>query len=282
MRSFPAVLMVVAAPVFSSPASAAERPVALVACAPGYPGSTAEAQPSMDAFAAALSRVAGWPSGRIAAVYHETEQGGLGRLGAPDAALALVPLPFLLEHGEALRLTPRLQVQSAGSELTEVWSLVARKGLVTSPAALDRFTVVSLAGYSPRFVRSALGAWGPIPEGTRVVHSGQVLSALRKAAAGEKVALLLDRAQAAALATLPFAGDLEVVARSSPLPAAFVCTVGTRLAPARWKALEKGFLALPSTPEGAAAMAGLRFVRFAPLDAASLAAARRAFAGKAR
>jgi len=236
----------------------------------------------MDVFAAALSQAAGWPAGRLAAAYHETERGGLGRLAAPDAALALVPLPFLLQHGEALRLAPRLQVQSKGSELTEVWSLVARRGRVASPAALDGFSVVSLAGYSPGFVRSALGAWGRIPESARVVHSGQVLSALRKAAAGEKVALLLDGAQAAALGTLPFAGDLEVVARSGPLPAAFVCTVGNRLAAARWRALEKAFLALPSTPEGAAALEGLRFVRFAPVDTAALAAARRGFAGKTR
>ncbi len=262
------------------PAAAAEKPVALVACAPGYPGSTAEAQTSMDAFAAALARAAGWPAGRIAAAYHETEQGGLSGLRAPGAALALVPLPFLLQHGDELKLTPRLQVQSKGSELTEVWSLVARKGRIASPAALDGFTVVSLAGYAPGFVRSALGAWGRIPESARVVHSGQVLSALRKAAAGEKVALLLDGAQAAALPTLPFAADLEVVARSVPLPAAFVCTVGSRLAPARWKALEKAFLALPSTPDGRAAMEALRFARFAPLDAGALAEARRTFPGK--
>ncbi len=279
MRSLLAVLLCLAAP---APTRAAEGTAALVACAPGYPGSTAEAQPAMDAFAAALSRAAGWPAGRLSAAYHETEQGGLRRLAAPDAALALVPLPFLLEHGEELKLAPRLQVQSRGGELTEVWSFVARRGRVASPAALDGFTVVSLAGYSPAFGRNSLGAWGRIPESARVVHSGQVLSALRKAAAGEKVALLLDGTQAAALGTLPFAGDLEVVARSAPLPAAFVCTVGSRLGAARWKALEKAFLSLPSTPEGATALEGIRFVRFAPVDAAALAAARRAFAGKSR
>jgi hypothetical protein len=279
MCSFLAVLLAMAAP---SSAPAADGPVALVACAPGYPGTTAEAQPAMDAFAAALARAASWPAGRVTAAYHETEQGGMGRLASPDAALALVPLPFLLQRGEALKLVPRLQVQSTGSELTEVWSLVARRGRIGSPAALDGFTVVSLAGYSPGFVRSALGPWGRIPESARIVHSGQVLSALRKAAGGEKVALLLDGAQAAALGTLPFAGDLEVVARSAPLPAAFVCTVGNRLAAARWKALEKALLALPSTPEGASAMEGLRFVRFAPVDAAALTAARRAFAGRPR
>jgi hypothetical protein len=262
--------------------SEAGGPIALVACAPGYPGSTAEAQPAMDAFAAVLAEAAGWQRGRLAAGYDETEKGGLARLRSPEVALALVPLPFFLEHGEALKLTPRLQVQSKGSDLSEVWSLVAGKGRVAAPAALDGFAVVSLAGYSPRFVRAALGPWGRIPEGARIVHSGQVLSALRKAVAGEKVALLLDGAQAAALPTLPFAGDLEIVARSAPLPAAFLCTVGNRLPPARWRELERALLGLHSDPRARAALEGVRVVRFAPLDAPGLAAARRDFAGKGR
>ena len=46
-------------------------PVAFVAVAPGYPGTTGEAQASMDAFAAALGAQAGWPAGSIVAAYHE-------------------------------------------------------------------------------------------------------------------------------------------------------------------------------------------------------------------
>ena len=263
------------------PAAAVEKRVALVACAPGYPGSTAEAQPALDALAAALAEAAGWPRDSLAAVYHETERGGLERLARPDAALAMVPLPFLLQHGGALKLEPRLQVQAQGGALAESWSLVAGKGRVTSPASLEGFTLVTLAGYAPGFVRGALGPWGRIPAGARLVASGQVLSSLRKAASGEPVALLLDATQAAALPTLPFAGELEVVARSDPLPANFVCTVGGRMSPGRWKALEKAFLQLPSRPSGAAALSGVRMERFAPVDRAGLAAARR-LAGVAR
>ena len=41
----------------------AADPVVFVAVAPGYPGTTAEAQASMDAFAAALAAQAGLPLG---------------------------------------------------------------------------------------------------------------------------------------------------------------------------------------------------------------------------
>ena len=256
-------------------AAAAPAPVTLVACAPGYPGTTAEAQPSMDAFAAAVAEAAGWAKGEVAASYQETEQGGLARLAKPDAAVALVSLPFLAQHGRALALEPRLQVEEKANGLDQVWSLVARKGRVGAPAALASFTVASIAGYSPGFVRAALAGWGRLPDTARVVQSSQVLSSLRKAVAGEDVAVLLDASQAAALPSLPFAPELEVVARSEPLPVAFVCTVGKRLPAPRWSALAAGLEKLAGTPAGAAALEGIRMVKFVPPSPAALAAARR-------
>lgn len=270
-----------AACVLAAPALAAGAPVALVVCAPGHPGSTAEAQSTLDAFAAAAGDAAGWSAGRLVAVYHETEKGGLDRIRKPDVAFALVPLPFLLEHGAALKLAPRLAAVQKGGEASEVWSLVARKGRVAGPASLAGWQVASLAGYSPGFVRGALGPFGRLPESARVVQTGQVLSFLRKAASGEDVALLLDRAQAEALASLPFAGDLEVVARSVSLPGALLCTVGKRASPADAKALSAGLLRLGSSPAGAAALDGIRLAGFAPLDEASISAARR-LAGPAK
>lgn len=261
--------------------AAVPAPVTIVACAPGYPGTSAEAQPSMDAFAAAAAEAAGWPKGELAASYQESEQGGLARLQKPDAAVALVPLPFLARHGRSLGLEPRLQVEEKANGLTQVWSLVAKKGRVGAPAALGSFTVASIAGYAPGFVRAGLAGWGQLPESTRIVQSAQVLSSLRKAVAGEDVAVLLDASQAAALPSLPFAQDLEVVARTEPLPVAFVCTVGKRLPPARWKALAGGLEKLAGTPSGAAALEQIRMVRFVPADPAALATVSRLEGGAA-
>jgi hypothetical protein len=273
-----AALYAAAVPVFAAvPAPARPaRPVTLVACAPGQPGTTVEAQPSMDALAGAASRAAGWPPGALAAVYEPAEREGLARLGQPDAAAALVPLPFLVKHGAALKLAPRLAVVTQGArDPVEVWTLVAKRGRVASPAALAGFTLASSAGYAPAFVRAALAPWGRLPEDVRIVESAQVLSTLRKASAGEPVAVLLDGAQAAALPSLPFAGELEAVARSAPLPSGLVVTVGDRLPAARWRALEKALVALPSSAEGAAALRGLRMERLVPLEPATLQELRR-------
>ncbi|WP_242394174.1 type 2 periplasmic-binding domain-containing protein [Anaeromyxobacter oryzisoli] len=270
------VLAALSASALAADPARASRPVTLVACAPGQPGTTAEAQPGMDALASAAARAAGWPAGALAAVYEPAERDGLVRLGRPDAAAALVPLPFVVKHGAALKLVPRLEVVTQGArEPGEVWTLVARRGRVASPAALSGFTLSSTAGYAPAFVRGALASWGRLPEDVRIVESSQVLSMLRKAAKGEPVAVLLDGAQTAALPSLPFASELEAVARSAKLPSGFVVTVGERLPAARWRALEKALLALPSSPDGASALRGLQMERLVPLEPAALQEIRR-------
>jgi hypothetical protein len=256
----------------SARARAAEPPVTFVACAPGYPGTTAEAQPSMDAFAAALAKASGWAAGQVVAAYAPTEKEGLARLA--EAAVALVPLPFFVKHAQALHLTPHLVVEQKGLGPSETWTLVAKKGRVAKPQDVAGLTVLSIAGYAPAFVRAVLGPAWRLPEATPVKESAQVLSALRRAAQGEDVAVLLDGAQGKALSTLPFAADLDVVAQSAPLPAALVTTVGNRLAAVRWAPLEKGLLALPSQPDGAAALDGIRMVGFTVADKATLQAVR--------
>lgn len=255
----------------------------MVFCAPGSPGTTEEAQGAMDAFASAVAGRAGLPPEALGATYAATEEAGVARLRAPDAAVALVSLPFFLKHEKALALRAGLSPVLQGGAATERWTLVARKGRLPSPAALGEFAILSSAGFAPAFVRGpALGGWGRLPASVRIEASSAVLSALRRAAAGEPVAVLLDGAQEAALASLPFAAELEVVARSPALPAGVVATVGRRLAPARWEKLAGALRALPDEPAGAEALAGVRMSRFVRLDGKALAAARAAYAEASR
>ncbi len=270
----PALLSVLLA---SPPALAAPAKHVLVVCSPGSPGTTAEAQPAMDAFAAAVSSRAGLP---LAAVYEPSEEAGVSRLRGKDADAAMVSLPFFLKHERDLGLRPRLQAVQKGRPALERWALVLKKGRAASPASLPGFTVLSSAGFAPGFVRGpALGGWGPLPASVRVVQSGAVLSALRRAAAGEPVAVLLDGAQEAALASLPFAADLEVAARSAPLPAGVLAVVGARLPSRSAAAVESAVRGLPSDPAGQEALAGMQMTGFEPLDEKALAGARKAYAG---
>jgi hypothetical protein len=252
--------------------------ITLVVCAPGYPGSTAEAQSAMDRFAAAIAAGAGWRAGELRAVYFETEQPGVDRLAASDAAVAITALPFWLKHRAALRLTPHLQVVEEGGAAAEAWTFVAPAGAVTGPSSLAGFELVTIAGYAPGFVRGpALGPWGELPRDVRIVSSNNVLSAMRRASQGNKVAVLLDRASAAAVPTLPFAAKLQVVTNSAPLPVAVLSSVGDRVPAAKLKALLKGLTSLETTPAGKQALAGVRLARFVPADQAALTRAREMF-----
>jgi hypothetical protein len=259
-------------------APAASAAITLVFCAPGYPGSTEEAQPTMDLLAAAINAAAGWTSGELKAVYFETDQGGLDRLKSVDAAVVVSPLAFWLQHRAALGLDPLMHAVEAGGQTVEAWTLVAAAGQVTSSSSLSGFELISLAGYAPRFVRGpALGAWGELPRDVRIVFSNAVLSGLRRASTGAKVAMLLDRAQAAAVPSLPFASKLQVITQSAPLPVTVVASVGNRLPVARRSALVKALASLGSTPSGASALAGVRMARFVAADQSALGRARDAF-----
>jgi len=242
----------------------------LVVFAPGYPGNTLDAQGTMDGFARAATKAAGWPDGRLQAVYHETLEEGVERLAGTDAVLALVPLPLYLQYAAELDLRPVLDVEKDSGD-KEIWSLVARKGAIASPASLSDWELTGMPGYAPGFVRGpVLGNWGNLPESVRITFSGRVLSALRRADSGEPVAVLLDRAQADSLASLPFAAELEVVHRSQPLTAILLCAVGSRLAEADSEALTAGLLALHKSAEGREVLASMQMKRFRPLDRKAL------------
>jgi hypothetical protein len=242
--------------------SAAER-ITLVACAPGYPGNTEQAQPTMDDLAAAIGNGMG-------AIYHRDLDAGLERLSREDAAVALVPLPFYLRYREELGLRPLAQALPT-SGATEVWSLVAGTGALRAPSSLAGWEVTGMPGYAPAFVRDvALAGWGRIPDGTTISFTARPVSALRRAAAGEKVAVLLNAAQTDALPALPFSKELEVVTSSQPLPASLVCAVGERLDEKDAARLVSALLGLHETESGRELLAALRMTQFKKPDIGAL------------
>jgi ABC-type phosphate/phosphonate transport system substrate-binding protein len=104
-----------------------------------------------------------------------------------------------------------------------------------------------------------------------------VLTALRKAAKGDPVAVVLDGPGAASLPSLPFAGELEVVARSPKLPAGLVVTIDGGPPADAAKKLDAALLALRGDKAGAAALDGIQMDRFVAVDGDALAAARKAY-----
>jgi hypothetical protein len=152
---------------------------------------------------------------------------------------------------------------------TESWALVAAKGKIAGAASLEGWEIASRAGYAPGFVRGVvLGAW-EIPDSVSVTFTPRILSQLRKAAAGEPVAVLLDGEQRAALDSLPFASDLEIVFESEPLPAFVACTVSDRLGESEAAQLFDSLLTLHDRG-GADVLEQIRLVGFETLSAQQL------------
>jgi hypothetical protein len=234
----------------------------LVFCAPGYPGAANDAQPLVDQFASAAVAASGWPAGSLAAVYDPTEDGGLAKLKAADAVLAFVPYPFFVEHAAQLHLMPLVQADVSDIGPREKWTLVAKAGRITGPASMAGFTLLSAAGYAPEFIRnSALKGWA-LPQDVKIEATGQILSALRRVAAGEPVAVLLDPTQTAALPSLPFAAQLQTVRQSPELPVAFIVVVDSRVNAARARSLQQGLLKMGQGPGSGDSLAPLRLHGF--------------------
>jgi hypothetical protein len=186
----------------------------------------------------------------------------LAKLGSPDAALAFVPYPFYVEHAAQLHLAPLVQADMVDTGPEERWTLVAKTGRVTGAASMGGYTILSVAGYAPEFVRhSALEGWA-LPADVKIESTGQILSALRRVASGEKVAALLDQTQAAALPTLPFATQLQAVTQSPPLPIAIIAVVDSRLPSARARAFQAGLLKMGHEAGGTETLGSLRLQGF--------------------
>src|SRR5882757_1846462 len=234
----------------------------LVFCAPGYPGGSGDAQPFLDQFAKAATASAGWKSDSLSAIYDPSEQGGLAKLGDKDSVLAFVPYAFYVQHAAALHLAPLVQADVVGVGTQERWTLVGKAGgAVTGAASMTGYTILSVAGYAPEFVKhSALAAW-VLPADVKIESTGQILSGLRRVASGEPVVALLDQTQAASLSTLPFAAQLKNLMQSPPLPVALIAVVDSRVPAPRAKAVQAALIKM-NAAGGADALASLRLKGF--------------------
>jgi ABC-type phosphate/phosphonate transport system substrate-binding protein len=177
-----------------------------------------------------------------------------------------VPYAFYVQHAAALHLAPLAQADVAGVGIQERWTLVGATGgavaggTVTGAASMAGYTILSVAGYAPEFVKhSALAAW-TLPSDVKIESTGQILSALRRVASGEPVVALLDQTQAAALSTLPFAAQIKTLTQSAPLPVAVVVVVDARLPEARAKAFQSALIKMNSG--NAETLASLRLKGF--------------------
>ena len=241
-------------------------PLHIVAIAPGYPGTTEQAQPSMDALARATEVAAGLQAGDVTFTYYEQLEDGLAHLETGEVGAVMVPLSFFHRFGAEHLLTPALAAVQENGE-SDSWSLVALRGQIGAPADLSGWAIAGKPGYAPDFVRQiALANWGQLPKDVDIRFSPSIIRDIRKAARGESVAVLLDHFQAASLGSLSMAAELEVVTTSAELPASVFCWVGDGVETAVRQRVAGALQKLGDSSGGLEALAEVQLIGFQPFD----------------
>ncbi len=239
------------------PATASATDVKFLLCFPGGPGSTADAQPVVDAFLKALAGQAGW--GSASGTY--TNDLAQCQSGAGGAGVVVLPLDLYLQQHTAWRLTPVATLTN--KETASRYHVVTKKG--TTLDALKGKPVSTAIPASDAFL-SRVGFDGKLDVSKDIALSRvrTALKALKDLDKGVVSAVLLDDVQQKALAGLPFAASLETVLSGAALPGAIVASVGAvqGLGPALTGLCSKATKVCDD----------MRITGFQPIDAAALAA----------
>jgi hypothetical protein len=255
----------------------AAEPALIALVVPGRPGTPEEAAPTLARFSAAVAEGAGLPAGSLETVYEPDPDAGRALL-EKGADYAVLPLSLLLAWEEELGgLTPLAQVRTErGSD--ERFALVLPRGAEPGLAGLR---IQGTACVEPEFVRRVVLAGHAGAAETRPVFVRRTLSALRRLPGSEGEAVLLDEAQADALGSLPFAGELQTVLTSDAWPALFFVALDRAARPAsEHEALGRGLATLHDSEPGRVLAADMLLERFVEPDRERLARARKLFRGK--
>jgi hypothetical protein len=234
------------AALLAGPVLAGEHDMLLVL--PGFPGTSAQAQPYIDRMLRHLEGKLGWPAGSMSGRYLPDGVQGAAELASAAPGLALVDPSVYAGRQKALgmKVIAKVEVNGRGEE---TYSVVVRKGGPGSLAELKGKTVAGAVVYDPRYVANvimdgALGA-GDI----RTVPEKRPLKALRDVARGTVDAAVVDRAVIEHLAELDFAGEVVVLHTSKPVPAPAVVVLGAGVPHAA--ALAGALVGMCGRPDGA-------------------------------
>lgn len=259
----------------------AERPVELLVCAPGFPGTPAQAKSVMDALAAAIARGAGWAEGRVRARYVAIEAEGVAVLKERRPALLLATLPFYCKHQALIRgeLVAATQVAGKPTETIRVVAPPTCQGDGLTALRGKRLTGCRLD--DPDFLTRVVFAGAlDARKDLTLIDGKRTLRALTLATEGEADALLLADEEWGLLQTpelAPRVAGWRTLFRSAALPVAPVVALGAtpeaKPDATLAAAVRRALLALHATDDGKRLCERLRVTGFVQPDPAPYAAA---------
>jgi hypothetical protein len=228
---------------------------------PGQPGTSEEAQPTMDALAAYVQKHMGGGVTVKGRYFNEVEP-ALEHLRESAPKWGIVSMPFYLSHGRRLALKSLASSRPGGYDKDRWWLAVSTgapddwrqvNGVVSGTMLHESNTAACLL-----FQASAAGL--PFTLNGTV----QPLMALRQVMKGKAAAVVLDRVQYEAIRKTPAAESIKVIHQSQDLPFSPVVWLGGL--EARQKQLTVVFQDMKKNPEGQALLRQLQTDGFGPAD----------------
>lgn len=268
------------------PAQAADEPIELLVCAPGYPGTTKQAQAVMDTLVSQLAARAGWPAGRLRARYIARESDGISAIGRRPALL-LTTTEFYAKHAKLIggEIVAATRLASGTEERFTV--MVPRDGKRDDAAAgLKGRTLYGTRLLDVTFAsRVATRNQLDLAKLSDVQRQKRTLRAVKKATAAPATSALWLSSAECHLLEQPaqkerLAGWVTLF-RTEPIPSAPVLalgkTPGAPADPALVKTIQAALMNLASTDEGKALCTRMRIRGFAKPDNARYAAVVKAY-----
>lgn len=229
------------------PATAPAKGRSLVLCYPGGSVKSRDAKPSTEQMLRLLEKLGGWPANTFGSAF-TTDAAECDRLMAPKPDFAIVSLAYYLDH-PADGLVPLVQPKIRG-KTTDTWRLMVRKGSYGSLEALKGKSLGGSLLSEPRFVDRLVFKGRAVLADFETRPTTQALKALRALNDRELESVLVSDPQFRSLPSLPFAGELEAVFTSDPIPLMGVVADEARTTPDERKRLQKALAGFCEHKEG--------------------------------
>lgn len=201
--------------------AAEAAPQTLLVCAPGGPGSTADAKERLDAFFRAFEAKTGMP---IQGEYHTTQAGCDAFAAASKPTLAIFPYSHYFARRAADKLLPVAQVIRKGQGQNRYF-LVAKKGATLESLAGKKLMSSHLAD-AEFLSKAAFDSKVDLRAGFEGQEVSTAIKAIKALARDKADVILLDENEHTSLADLALSADFAIVAESEPLPGAPLVVVG--------------------------------------------------------
>jgi hypothetical protein len=212
-------LLVVAFALGASSVLAADTRVVL--CFPGGPGSTTDAQPTVDRFLARLDKEMGWKSSK--GKYFNSMAACRNAYKDLAPTMVMVPLHVYLSTRAAWKLTPVAILQN--KETSGQFHILTKNAACQN--CLTGATVSTGLQVSDRFLsKVAFDGKVAVGKSFTVKRTRSPMRAIKLVVNGKAIAVIVDDVVKRSLEGLPLAQGLRAIVTGPQLPGAVVATVG--------------------------------------------------------